>query len=82
MNAHFERSGTYPFTTQPAKGYDAKDPTPDAVIINIKTGKFVLVVNDHHFEYVDNREEASVFSNAVDAVRAAAKLTQQDRIAA
>ena len=76
MNGHFETSGIYPLSTQPAEGYGSDPTTRKGLkIIAHVNGKFVKLENtDTGFTLVSDRAEASTFEDDTVANLEAAKL--------
>jgi len=74
MNANFERSGTFPFSTRPADNYCGDNPTGEYVITNVNQPEKAVQIGLHgEVEYVDF-SRATMFSDAIEATRAAATL--------
>lgn len=79
MNGNFERSGTYPFSTQPKEGYAVASYGPERIIINIAhRGKGVKVNEGDTFEIVE-LDQATVFPDVIAATVAAGKLAERLR---
>ena len=81
MNGHFEQSGIYPLSTQPAEGYGTDPLTREGkVIISHINGKH-LQLNDSEQGYtlVESRESATKFDDHSIASLEAAKLIAKAR---
>lgn len=75
MNGDFEKSGTYPFATQPAAGYGHDNPTGEYVITKVSVlDKAVLVGEDGRSYTLVDTDLATKFPGAVEATRAIASL--------
>jgi len=74
MNANFERSGIFPFSTRPSDNFKGGNPTGEYVITHVeKHEQAVHLGINGEIEFVDF-SRATMFPNVVEAVRAASKL--------
>jgi hypothetical protein len=75
MNAHFERGGTYPLSSEPAEGYGTDPLTRSGKVIltNALNRKHVIVTDDG-YELTSDRKEATRFDNHSEAAVKAAEL--------
>jgi hypothetical protein len=80
MNAHFETSGTYPLSSEPAEGYGTDPLTRSGKIIltNALNHKFVIVTADG-YEHTTVRAEATEFDDHSAASLKAAELVAAAR---
>lgn len=79
MNGDFEKSGTYPFTVQPAKGWKVKDHEPKYVVVVISKDTFAKINADGVTYEEVAREDATKFGTASEAAIAAGKLAVYQR---
>ena len=81
MNGHFETSGIYPLSTEPAEGYNG-DPLERSgkVVITHTNRKFVkLNESAQGYEFVESRTDATQFADYSEASLAATKMIETAR---
>ena len=75
MNAHFEANATYPFTAEPFAGWGNPNETNEWVLAYVPSaGLVALAEGGKDYTVTYNRNEATRFNDAAEAVIAATKL--------
>lgn len=79
MQAHFETSGIYPLSVEPAEGYGSDPLTRTGEVVITHTNRKFIKLDKHGHTFVTDRNSATRFKGYAEATQAATDLIEQEK---